>query len=346
MSNKPISAAAIALAAMFFTGEPQAQGTGELLWPDGKAGQSDDSLNFRPTLLSYPISGTKANGSAVVICPGGGYLGLAWEKEGEEVARKMNTFGMSAFVVKYRRAPGFKYPDPIDDGKRAMRMVRSRAKRLGLDTNRIGIMGFSAGGHLASTVSTHFDAGNKASPDSIERYACKPAFSLLIYPVITMETRYTHGGSRNNLLGNPAPAELVQLLSNEKQVKTSTPPAFLVHTRDDAAVPWQNSQMYHDSCLKAGVKSKLIIYPTGPHGFGLADGVKSPSLPALAGWPDSCAKWLEGLGFFKPTPSRTFFRGQAQVSKKLAVIGFVYPGKPFWLLDVRGRKSESIVLGH
>lgn len=304
MNNRPALKSLLVSVCLLVPGaRGWSQGTGELLWPNVQPGQSGDSLNFRPTLLSYPANAPTANGSAVVICPGGGYVNLAWEKEGEEVAKKMNTYGISAFVVKYRRAPGFKYPIPIDDGKRAMRIIRSRAKQLKIDTNRIGIMGFSAGGHLASTITTHFDHGNKLSTDSIERMSCKPAFSILMYPVITFTLPYTHTGSRDNLLGIPAPDTLVKLLSNEKHVNASTPPTFLVHTKDDGTVKWQNSQMFYDSCLKAKVRSKFILYPTGPHGFGLADGNKSTSIPALAGWPDSLAKWLDESGFFKPAPS-------------------------------------------
>jgi acetyl esterase/lipase len=292
------------LPALLLCSTAEAQGTGELLWSDVAPGRAGDSINFRPTLLSYPATRANANGAAVLICPGGGYGYLAHEKEGVNVARKMNTYGISAFVVKYRHAPGFKHPVPSDDAKRAMRIIRSRAQALNIDTNRIGIMGFSAGGHLASTVAAHYDLGIPDGKDSIDRQSCKPAFVILVYPVITLLDPFTHAGSRTNLLGNPAPASLVQLLSNEKHIRADSPPAFLMHSRTDGTVRYQNSQMYYDSCMKAGVAAKLLLYPGGGHGVGLADGSpETTNDPVLRGWPDSCVKWLDGLGFLKPAPT-------------------------------------------
>jgi acetyl esterase/lipase len=305
------SFAALLLPILLLGATAQAQGTGEPLWPDLAPSRSGDSASFRPTLISFPASGAEANGAAVLICPGGGYDHLAYEKEGINVAKKMNTYGLSAFVVKYRVAP-HRHPIPSDDAKRAMRMIRSRAKALKIDTNRIGIMGFSAGGHLASTVATHYDLGLAAGKDSIDKLSCKPAFTILVYPVITLLTPYAHTGSRDNLLGVPAPAPLVELLSNERQVKAETPPAFLMHSRTDGAVRFQNSQMYYDSCLKAKVAAKLLLYATGGHGVGLADG--SPGTtndPVLRGWPDSCVKWLDGQGFLRSAPSALGAVGKA-----------------------------------
>ncbi len=279
-----------------------AQGSPELLWADVVAGPSGDSLNFKPTLLSFPVTGAKANGSAVLICPGGGYLGLAYQKEGIDIALRFNTYGVSAFVVKYRRAPGFIYPVPIDDGRRAMRMIRARSKQLGIDTSRIGIMGFSAGGHLASTITTHFDTGDKLAKDTVDRMSCKPAFAILVYPVISMKPDITHQGSRDNLIGNKPDSTLVTYLSNELQVSKSTPPSFLVHSKVDPDVKCQNSQFFYEACLNNKVPAKYLLYPTGPHGFGLANGINgAPNLPELAGWPDSCAQWLQSNGFFKAT---------------------------------------------
>lgn len=315
MTSLSLLGGAVLLPALLLFAKAGAQGTGELLWSDVAPGRSGDSLNFRPTLLSYPAAGPGANGAAVLICPGGGYGHLSHEKEGINVARKMNTYGISAFVVKYRHAPGFKHPIPSDDAKRAMRIIRSRAKALKIDTNRIGIMGFSAGGHLAATVAAHYDLGLMNGSDSIDRQSSRPAFSILVYPVITLTDPNAHVGSRTNLIGAPPPANLVQLLSPEKHLKKGSPPAFLIHSRTDATVKYQNSQMYYDSCLKAAVAAKLLLYPSGGHGYGLADGSPlTANDPVLRGWPDSCVKWLDGMGFLKPSPSPV--RGSAKAADR------------------------------
>lgn len=324
------------LPALLLCATVAAQGTGELLWSDVAPGRSGDSANFRPTLLSYPASGANANGAAVLICPGGGYGSLAYEKEGINVAKKMNTYGLSAFVVKYRHAPGFKHPIPSDDAKRAMRIIRSRAKALKIDTNRIGIMGFSAGGHLASTVAAHYDLGLPNGKDSIDRQSCKPAFAILVYAVITMLDPYTHVGSRNNLIGNPAPANLVQLLSNEKHIRADSPPTFLMHSRTDGTVRYQNSQMYYDSCLKAKVAAKLLLYPTGGHGVGLADGsAQTSNDPVLRGWPDSCVKWLDGLALLKPSPSAV--KAEAKAGGARRAVARLRRGR----LHIKDRRGEG-----
>ncbi len=305
MSNKS-KGFVFLLATTFLLGahDLSAQGSPELLWADVKAGPSGDSANFKPTLLSYPVTGPKANGAAVLICPGGGYLNLAYDHEGIDVAKKFNTYGVSAFVVKYRRAPGFMYPIPFDDARRAMRMIRARAKQLGIDTSRIGVMGFSAGGHLASTLTVHFDTGDKLAKDTIDRLSCRPAFAVLLYPVISMKVDITHSGSRSNLLGANPDTNLVNFLSNDLQVTKATPPSFLVHTKDDAVVKFMNSQLFYDACVKNKVPAKFKQFDHGPHGFGLANGINgAPNIPELAVWPDTCAKWLDGNGFFKASTS-------------------------------------------
>ncbi|MEO7425737.1 MAG: alpha/beta hydrolase [Fibrobacteria bacterium] len=315
MSNK--AAASFLLALSFnLPSSLFAQGSPELLWADVVAGRSGDSANFKPTLLSYPVSGPKANGSAVLICPGGGYVDLAYTYEGIDVAKKFNSYGVSAFVVKYRRSPGFMYPVPIDDGRRAMRMIRSRARQLNIDTNRIGIMGFSAGGHLASTILTHYDLGDQLAKDTVDRMSCKPAFAILVYPVISMRSGITHTGSRDALLGKPADTALVTFLSNELQVKPTTPPTFLVHAKDDPTVPYANSQLFYDACIKSKVTARLLPFTHGPHGFGLANGSDGASnIPEISVWPDSCAKWLEVNGFFKVSTS-TFLRSALTQPRK------------------------------
>ncbi len=278
------------------------QSPAELLWDTVKAGASGSDQYFKPTLTAFFAPIGKANGSAVLICPGGGYVGLASDYEGDDVAKKFTEYGVTAFVLRYRRSPGFIYPVPIDDGKRAMRMIYNKTKQLNLDTNRIGIMGFSAGGHLASTVSTHYDLGNKLANDSVDKWSCKPAFSILIYPVISMNDNLTHSQSKQNLLGNSPDPALVLSMSNELQVKATTPPAFLVHTRDDPAVKYMNSQLYYDECLKQKIPARLLLFDHGPHGFGMATGLgDTPNLPELAVWPDSCAAWLKKQGFFAAT---------------------------------------------
>jgi acetyl esterase/lipase len=246
--------------------------------PDTTAADAPTLELFRPE---------KPNGAAVIVLPGGGYGGLA-PHEGAPVAQWLNTLGITAFVLRYRVAP-HRHPTPFNDVTRGMRIVRSEAKSLGIDPNKIGILGFSAGGHLASTISTHFDAGNPESPDPVERASNRPDLSILLYPVITFSDTTTHSGSRSNLLGPNPPAELVELLSNEKQVTAQTPPAFLFHTVDDGAVPVENSILYAQGLRRHGIPFEMHLYETGRHGVGLAQ-----DNPVLRSWPALCAVWLVG----------------------------------------------------
>jgi acetyl esterase/lipase len=272
----------------------------ELLWPAGAPGAKGTGDADKPSLTVYPAAKETANGAAVVICPGGGYGGLAIDHEGHAVARWMNTLGVHAFVLKYRLGPTYRHPIELGDALRALRWVRHNAGKHGIDTSRVGILGFSAGGHLASTAATHFDAGNASASDSIDRHPSRPAFQILVYPVITMDASFTHGGSRSNLLGNNPSQELVDLLSNEKQVTSTTPPAFVVHTRDDNVVPFKNAEVYVAACKAAGVPVEIKVYATGPHGFGMADGKSgAPNIPSLATWTGLAAGWLEREGFFR-----------------------------------------------
>jgi len=255
----------------------------------GKGKEPDDI----PTLMLYrPAPGT-ANGSAMVVCPGGGYGGLA-AHEGKPIAEWLNTLGVTAFVLQYRLGPKYHHPVELEDAQRAIRIVRIRIGEWHLDPKRIGIMGFSAGGHLASTAATHFDSGNPAAPDPTDRVSCRPDVVVLGYPVITMTDPYTHTGSRDNLLGkNPSPA-LIDELSNEKHVTANTPPCFIVQTADDNVVPAKNAEMFAAACRAAGVPVELHVFPHGPHGIGLGG-----SDPVLSTWPKMCADWLEKLGFLK-----------------------------------------------
>jgi len=276
-----------------------------LLWPNGAPlangmpSTGADSVD-KPSITVYPAS--KPNGAAVLVFPGGAYVGLAFDKEGTLVAQWLQGQGISGFAVQYRYSP-YHHPIEMWDAQRAIRWVRANAAKYGIDTARIGVCGFSAGGHLASTVSTHYDNGNPAASDSIDRHPCRPAFSILGYPVITMQSAFTHGQSRDALLGtNPAPSQaLLDSLSNEMQVNAKTPPAFLFHATDDGLVSIQNPQSYFDSCVKKGVTASFIKFDHGGHGFGMADGkAQAPSDAVLHAWCDSSLKWLNKMGFLTP----------------------------------------------
>ncbi|MGH7129480.1 MAG: alpha/beta hydrolase, partial [Planctomycetaceae bacterium] len=246
----------------------------------------------RPEIRIYLPPKDKATGTAIVVCPGGGYGALAMDHEGHQVAQWLNTIGVAGIVLKYRLGPRYRYPAALQDAQRAVRYVRAHAETLGIDPHRVGIMGFSAGGHLASTVATHFDAGDADSDDPLARQSSRPDFAVLAYPVISFTEPFTHAGSRRNLLGdNPDPA-LVASLSNETQVTADTPPTFLFHTGEDAGVPVENSLVFYAALRKAGVPAELHVYQDGPHGVGLAPGV-----PGLSGWKDRLAEWLRQSGF-------------------------------------------------
>jgi acetyl esterase/lipase len=261
-----------------------------ILWPTGAPGAVGHEPADIPTLTPYLPAKEKATGAAIIICPGGGYTHLS-DREGPPVAEWLNTLGITAFVLKYRIGPRYHHPAPLQDAARAVRTVRARAAEWGLDPERIGILGFSAGGHLASTLGTHFDSGAQGDADIIERASSKPNLMVLIYPVITMR-ELTHGGSKKSLLGeNPTPS-LVALLSNEEHVTKETPPTFLVHTMNDATVPLENSLAFAAALRKAGVPFEFHLYERGPHGFALGD-----KDPILATWLARCADWLRLHGF-------------------------------------------------
>jgi acetyl esterase/lipase len=271
------------------------------LW-EGKAPHAvGESNTDKPTLTIYRPSADAANGAAVVVCPGGGYGGLAMDHEGKQVAEFLNGPGVTAFVLKYRTAnkerPGPLHPAPLTDAQRAIRLVRAHAKDYGVDPSRIGIWGFSAGGHLASSAGTHFDAGAKDAADPIDRQSCRPDFLILSYPVISMENGVTHQGSRNNLLGaNPDP-KMVEQFSNDKQVTKDTPPTFIFHTSADTAVLPENAVRFYLACKKAGVPVELHMYEKGRHGVGLGRDPKwTGGEQSLAGWPDRLADWMKSRG--------------------------------------------------
>jgi acetyl esterase/lipase len=236
-----------------------------------------------------------ASGAAVVICPGGGYGGLAMAKEGLEVAQWMQKRGIAGFVLRYRCGGGKnQQPVPLRDAQRALRMVRSRAKEWNVDPDRIGILGFSAGGHLASTAATMFDDGDAGSNDPVARMASRPDFAVLVYPVISMAEGVTHGGSRQNLLGPDADMELVERWSTDRQVTAKTPPTFLIHASDDEAVPVKNSLLFYEALVKHGNPAELHVYEEGGHGFGMLRGDR----PADQ-WPELLEAWLKIRGLIK-----------------------------------------------
>ncbi|HVS36722.1 MAG TPA: alpha/beta hydrolase [Gemmataceae bacterium] len=266
----------------------------EPLWPKGAPGAMGDKDADVPTLTAYLPPADKANGTAVVVCPGGGYGGLAISYEGNDVGAWMAKRGVAGFVLKYRVAP-YKHPVPLQDAQRALRTVRARAKEWGIDPNRVGIMGFSAGGHLASTAATHFDDGKADADDPIDRVGCRPDFAILAYPVITLKPPFAHMGSRKNLLGDNPDEKLVDSLCNDEQVTDKTPPTFLFHTADDNAVPVENSILFFEALRKAKVPAELHVYRHGRHGVGLA-----PNEPALSSWPECLEAWMKDRGLLGP----------------------------------------------
>jgi acetyl esterase/lipase len=266
----------------------------ELLWPAGAPGAKGDATGDKPSLTLYLPEKDKATGVGIVICPGGGYGGLALDHEGEQVGKWLNSIGVAGFVLQYRHhgsGAGYGHPAPIQDAQRAIRMVRSRAKEWGVDPNRVGILGFSAGGHLASTAATHFNETFYEAKDEIDKAGCRPDFAVLIYPVITMRAPYTHQGSVQNLLGSNPSQEMLDKFSNELQVTPQTPPTFLLSTWQDTAVPPENSIQFYLALRKAKVPAELHIFEKGSHGLGLGrDGL------AMSNWPNLCVEWFRARG--------------------------------------------------
>lgn len=260
-----------------------------VLWPDGAPGAlgNDADLDV-PTLTPYRPATPAPTGTSVVILPGGGYAHLASEHEGRQVADFFNRLGITAFVLKYRLGPRYHHPAMLDDAQRAIRYVRANAAQFDVRPDRIGIMGFSAGGHLATTAATHFDTGRPRTDDPVDRVSARPDFLIAGYPVVSLIERWTHEGSRDHLLGLDPSQEQLAELSNERHVTEATPPTFLFHTDADTAVPAENSVMFYLALRRAGVPAELHIYEQGPHGVGLA-----PDDPVLASWSDRLADWLK-----------------------------------------------------
>lgn len=263
----------------------------ELLWAEGAPGALGTAASDKPEITVHLAAAEKATGAAVVICPGGGYGGLMMSYEGHDVAKWLNGHGVAGIVLKYRVAPN-RHPSPLLDAQRAIRTVRSRAAEWKLDPAKIGILGFSAGGHVASTAGTHFDAGKADAADPIERVSSRPDFMILVYPVISMGPK-GHGGSRANLLGKEPTPELIELLSNEKQVKEKTPPAFVVHPTNDRVVSVENARMFVAALKEKKVAVEYLETPTGDHGMGVGKG------ELWAQWQAACVVWLKGIGVIK-----------------------------------------------
>jgi acetyl esterase/lipase len=257
----------------------------ELLWPGGAPGALGEEDRDKPAMAAWLPQ--KSNGQAVVVFPGGGYGALALDHEGKQIAQWLNSQGVAAFVVKYRLGPRYRHPTMIGDAHRAIRAVRYRAREYAVAPDRIGVWGFSAGGHLASTAATHFDPGQASATDPIDRVSSRPDFAVLAYPVISFTTEYAHKGSLRNLLGDNPDSSLVESLSNEKQVTAQTPPCFLFHTNEDVGVPPENSILFYLALRKAGVPAEMHVYEKGRHGVGLA-----PADLALSSWGARLADWL------------------------------------------------------
>ena len=253
-----------------------------------------------PTLTVFPAPKEKNTGTAVVIAPGGGYNILAWDLEGTEVADWLNSIGVTGIVLKYRvprrpGMPGDAQKGPLQDAQRAMSVVRSRAKEWNIDPNRIGMLGFSAGGHLAATAGTHYDAGDQQAADPVDRHSSRPDLLVLCYPVITFATAARHAGSMRNLLGEDPPRALRVAHSAERRVDAQTPPSFLWHTAADAGVPVENSLLFARALGRHGVPFELHVFPEGRHGLGLA-----LDDPRVREWTGLCAAWLGERGFAIP----------------------------------------------
>jgi len=261
------------------------------LWENGAPGALGNDDSDKPTLTIYLTLHPAGSRTAVIVFPGGGYGMLASNHEGRQVANWFNALGVTAFVVKYRLGPRYHHPIELGDAQRAIRVVRARAAEFGISPDRIGIMGFSAGGHLASTAGIHFDSGNASPADPIDRFSCRPDFMILAYPVISFTAPYTHQGSATNLLGENADPKLRAELSSELHVTAQTPPTFLFSTDADTAVPPENTVAFYLALRKAGVPAEMHVFEKGPHGVGL-----DLDDPALGQWPTLLANWLRSRG--------------------------------------------------
>jgi acetyl esterase/lipase len=262
-----------------------------LLWPNGAPGAKGTTDADKPALTLFPLSGQHSD-AAVLVFPGGGYAHLAMTYEGTEVAQWLNGLGIPAFVLRYRLGPTYHNPIELGDAQRAIRYVRAHATEYGIDPHKIGVWGFSAGGHLASSTGTHFDSGKADSAERIDHESSRPDFMILAYPVITMRDPYAHKGSRKNLLGENATQTQIDLMSSELHVTKDTPPTFIFQTTDDPVVPVQNSVEFYLALKKEGVPVEMHLYEHGKHGLGLAK-----NDPEVSTWPTLLSNWLKMHGY-------------------------------------------------
>jgi acetyl esterase/lipase len=268
--------------------------TTELLWPNGAPGAQGTEDEDKPALTIYLPSKPQDTGTGIVVCPGGSYQHLAMDHEGHQVARWLTSRGIAAFIVKYRLGPTYHHPAMLQDVLRAIRVVRSRATEFRVRRDQIGVMGFSAGGHLASSAATLFDRPEGHPADGLESVSSRPDFAVLAYPVITMGQAVTHKGSQKTVLGENPSQEMLDALSTDKHVTAKTPPTFLFHTDSDAGVLPENSVLFYLALRKAGVPAELHIYRQGDHGVGLA-----PGDPVLSTWTDRLLAWLHSNGLLE-----------------------------------------------
>ena len=287
------------------------------LWPEGvpgvpgvrnigaeKIGGGYNSNVTDASLTRVGPAVDRPNGTAVIICPGGGYVRMSTAREGDQYANWLSTLGVTAFVLKYRMQE-YGHPAPLQDVLRAVRTLRSRAAELGIDPARIGVMGSSAGGHLAASAGTLFDhpLGRTGAP--LDTTSARPDFLMLMYPVITMQDPAAHAGSRKALLGTTPSAESIALMSLEKQVTSATPPTLLIHTQEDQAVPVENSILFYQALTRAKVPAEMYLFEHGSHGMGMRDGLGTTSL-----WPHRAEEWLRERGLL--TPSKAVLKTQAK----------------------------------
>jgi acetyl esterase/lipase len=261
-----------------------------LLWENGAPGALGQADTDKPSITVYRAPRV-SSGTAVIVAPGGGYGGLAIEHEGRQEAYWFNAMGITAFVLKYRLGPRYRHPIELGDAQRAVRMVRARAAEFNIFPDRIGMMGFSAGGHLTATAGTHFDGGISDAVDPVDRVSSRPDFLILGYPVISFDPAVTHAGSVRNLLGDNPDPKLIDDLSNDLRVTAQAPPTFLFHTTNDAAVPVENSVRFYLALRKARVPAEMHLFENGPHGVGMA-----LNDPALSVWPSLLMNWLRARG--------------------------------------------------
>ena len=275
------------------------------IWPEGVPGLRADATPqkletgrvsnvHKPTITVFPAPAASANGTAVIICPGGGYMRLSVENEGSLMAERFNQMGMTAFVLYYRMVE-YGHPAPLRDVLRAIRLVRSRAAEFNVKPDRIGVIGSSAGGHLAASASTLFDTADGRTGAALDKVSGRPDFAILLYPVITLKAPLAHAGSRTALLGKDATPEIIASMSLETRVTKETPPTFIVTTEDDRTVPVENSLMYYQALRTAAVPAELHVWPHGPHGFGMRLDLGGPST-----WTLRCEEWMKANGWLMP----------------------------------------------